>query len=219
MAYKRRVYSTGMIHDSYSTDLTKVSIHWSFKASAYQIYFHKNGKWFPTKERFQKIQSILITFINNLPYGEKEKQVKISQEDVYDMKARTNKTQEVQDWTYFIHEKHVNNFRNLVEMMPEDFEVDFIEKPLETNTFTSKFVPVEVWLDKFKEITNNDISRSDFNTARSIYRKFCIQFHPDKNRDDNSMHEKMSKLNEVWTNLEYQHFKTKQMPVFESVEQ
>jgi len=189
---------------------TRVSIHWSNKASAYAIHFEKlpNSKWFAGgKERFQKIQTAFIGFINNLPYGEKEKVIKI---DIVN-------NEEVQDWTYYIHEKHLNNFRNLVELMPEDFEIDFIEKPDETARFTSKFIPIDVWLDKFKEITGESISNLDYNGSRSIYRRMCRLLHPDYNPNDLEIASKMSELNEIWTNLEIYHFKTKQIEQLQEV--
>ena len=195
---------TRLYNDYYGrSNKTKVSIHWSQKADAYSIFFHKNGKWFPSKKHFEAIQHVFLPFINNLPYGEKEKTVRI---DIIN-------NEEVQEWTYYIAEKHLENFRKLVELMPEDFEIDFIEKPDETNQFASKIIPTETWLEKFKEITNENISGLDYGNSKRIYRRFCMLLHPDRQMDNEEARERntklMSELNEVWNNLEIQHFKTR----------
>jgi hypothetical protein len=208
MAYRRR----SSFNSDYKYQKTKVSIHWSNKASAYQIIFNKTGQYYPTKERFSKIKDVLISYISKLPYGEKEMQVNIRHEDVYNSKTGVTSKQEVQDWTYYIHEKHLNNFRNLVEMMPEDFEVDFVEKPINDNNngFQSRFTPTEVYLDRFKEITGQDIRSESYDNAKRYFRRSCMLYHPDRNPGNMEIAAKMAQLNECWSALEIQHFKTKQ---------
>jgi hypothetical protein len=203
MAWKRQKRRFSYSNYYSNNGKTKVTVHWSSNAGAYQIQFHGSriwqGKWmFPSKERFSQVKDVLAAYIMKIPYGERDQKCVITTPDIVN-----NPENKLETWYYYLVEKSADG-----TMMSNDFELDFVPKPVgEINT--SKFVPVEVYLDKFKEITGQDIRCSEFSSARSIYRKSCLAFHPDRNPDNKEVANKMSELNETWYNLEVQHFKTK----------
>lgn len=184
MAYKRPYRSSSWSNYSYSGP-TKVYIHWSQKSSAYSIKFSDTKHW--------NEMQILITFIKNLPTGEKDVQM---EEDI-----NTGK----KNWTWFITEKYVEPFKEMVRNMSGVFEIDFVDKPVGGGGFQAHFISTETLFTKFKEITGTDISALEYDAAKKVYRRWIMKNHPDVGGDP----VKASSVNECWTNLETLHFKTR----------
>lgn len=161
---------------SYESGPTTVTIHWSNKSGAYAIKFNDTRHW-------DKMQ-ICIQYIKNFPYGERD----------YDPDNKT----------WFLVEKHISGLKQMLELMPESFTVDWQEKP--SNTPTATFVPMEVYLNRFKDLAGEDISKLTYDQAKKIYRRACMLNHPDRNGGDGT---KMSSINEAWSNIEQNFYKMK----------
>jgi hypothetical protein len=187
MSYRRRSY----YNENWKQNTkTIVSVHWSNLYPAYDITFSNTYHW-------DEMQ-VLISWIKKIPYGERDCSVSIGSNGK-------------NIWTWNFIEKYVEPFNMMVSMM-ENFELDFIKKPeAQNDLYAPRFIPTEVLLDKFKEITGVNISTFDYSGSKKVYRGACLRLHPDRNPDDPNSSDKMSKLNEVWTNLEVQHFKVKQL--------
>ncbi len=165
-----------------SSNPTTVTIHWSTKSSAYAIKFNDTYHW----DQMQ----IFIQYLKNIPYGERD----------YDPDNKI----------WYITEQHLPNFRNMMEMIPEHFKIDFQGKP-ENQAFTGKFVSVDTYLDKFKELTTTDLRGQEYTLAKKIYRRAALSNHPDRNNGDGS---KMAEINECWSNIERLYFNQKKEPEY-----
>lgn len=183
MVYKRKWHYQ---YENNRNTPTKVSLHWSQKASAYSIQFHNTYHW-------NEMQPF-INYFKQLPYGEKD-------------------TTGPPDWIWFFHEKYLVSVQGMLKVMEDAniFEVDFQDKPV-GQSFTSTFVPLEVYFDKFLKLTGEDIKDSDYARAKKIYRHACLRLHPDKGGDPQDM----ASLNEVWTYLELNHYKEKKEIIYAS---
>lgn len=195
---------------------TKVEIHWSLAANAFQIYFvpvgySSNGKaYYQNKERFAKIKDLLTPVLKNIPLGDREQVCKIETPNM------SNPNYKIEKWFWYVSERYVigeSKFKEFVEMFPEDFVIDFIPKPDETSNFQSKEIPIEILKDKFRELTG-ELLPEDFKSARSIYRRMCARYHPDRNPNSDFAAKQMSSINEIWSDLELRHFKTKEPIVY-----
>jgi hypothetical protein len=171
---------------SYSPSTTKVTIHWSNKSAAFAIKFCDTKHW--------NEMQIAIQYIKNFPYGERD----------YDPENKV----------WFLVEKHIPGLKTILEALPQYFEIDYQEKPTnQTNTHT--FVPIDVWIEKFKSLTTFDVKDMEYSKAKMIYRKFCKVYHPDLNPQDDTK-KLMSDLNECWNALELNHYKNKKEPEYVS---
>lgn len=176
--YKRNsIWSSGYSSTTKST--TKVDLYWSSKSGAYALKFNDTKHW--------NEMQVFISYIKTQPTNERD----------YDP---VNKV-----W-YFI-EKHLPQIQEMFKLLPNIFEVDFVEKPVgQANIHT--FVPVDTYLDKFKTLTGEDLKGKEYNDAKKVYRKLCLKYHPDIVHNN----EPMSSINQLWTELEKVYFlKTKEM--------
>jgi hypothetical protein len=175
-----------------SNQPTKVSIYWSQKASAYSIKFMDTHHW-------DEMQ-IFIQYLKNIPYGERD----------YDPDNKT----------WFLIEKHLGGFKQMLEMIPQHFTVDFQEKP--TQAFQGSFVPIDIYLDKFKTLTDIDARTTEYTVAKKAYRRVCMANHPDLHRGDIDSRtgevidygKIMSSINECWTSIEKEFYKMKKEPEY-----
>jgi hypothetical protein len=179
MSYKRR----SVWQDSFgSSHITSVYVHWSQKSSAYMITYSD-------AKNFNEMM-ILNGYIKNQPQGEKDVQM----DDSSGKKV----------WTWYLHEKHIIAFNEMVKAMPNHFKLDFIEKPT-GQTNMSMFIPVDVYLTKFKNIVGEDIKDIEYDKAKKVYRRWIMKNHPDVGGDSKIA----SEINTCWTELERIYFKTK----------
>jgi len=174
----------------YNNRPTKVFLHWDSNIGAYSFKFNDTFHW-------DQMQGVLTwvkqTFI-------------IAVERDYDPDTKT----------WFLKDMHIKELKMLLENIRE-FTLDFIEKP--DDAYVPNFVPMDQYLNTFKEITGHDINTATSSTAGSngyddakkAYRKACFRYHPDRNPDNPDCARKISALNEAWLNLETRHFKTKEI--------
>jgi len=150
---------------------------------AYSLKFENTFKW-------DQMQGVLIWIKQTIP----------SQEREYDPETKT----------WYIHEKYVDKLKELIELMHNDFDLEFVSKP-DNQTYTAHFVPTETYLEIFKKISGIDISKLDISEAKKIYRRTSMYLHPDKNPDRPDISARMYELNEAWDQLQIKHFKTKEL--------
>jgi hypothetical protein len=160
----------------YSAIPTTVNIYWSTKSSAYAIKFEDTHHW--------NEMQIFIKYLNSIPYGERD----------YDAENKI----------WYLMEQHIVGFKKMMEMIPEHFKINFTEKPA-NEQFKGKFVSVDTYLDRFKNISGFDIRNQDYLDAKKVYRRCALANHPDRGGDA----KKMSELNEAWTEIERLHFNIK----------
>ena len=165
---------------------TKVTIQWSQQYSAYALKFQDT-------HHFQEMSPIM-NFIKSNPYGEY--------------------TYDPDNKIWYFAEKHLAQVRILVDAFgPNIFDVNFQEKPPLNYSFTSKTISVDTYLDDFVNLTGENLRNLEYNDAKKIYRRMCMKFHPDRNPEFASS---MSRLNEIWTELEKLHFKTRSQVEYET---
>jgi hypothetical protein len=180
MSYRRRSNWQNS-YSSYSS-ITRVSVHWSAKSSAYSVNFSDTKHW--------NEMQVLIGFIKGLNVGEK---------DVLCDESSGKKV-----WTWYFIEKYVDAFNEMVKLMPTIFELDFMSKPT-GQTNMAQFIPVDVYLSRFLELTGQDIKDKDYNDAKRIYRQWQRKNHPDVGGDKDIA----SSVNECWSALELNYFKSR----------
>jgi hypothetical protein len=182
MSYRRR-----SIWDRSYTSVTKVSVHWSSKSSAYMVNFSDTHHW--------NEMQVLFNFIKGLDVSEKD--------------CQCDESSGKKVWTWYFVEKYLEPFKALVESFGGQaggiFEIDIIAKPIGGSN-QSIFVPVDVYLDRFKTLTGQDIKSLDFNAAKKLYRKWLMLNHPDRKPENHII---VRDVNECWSNLELNHFKSK----------
>ena len=127
---------------------------------------------------------IFIDYIKNFPIGERD----------YDAENKI----------WFLIEKHTTGFIEMIKMMPDKFELNYTEKPT-GQVNMAVFVPVDVYLERFHSLTGEIVKDLDYDKAKKIYRRVCMVNHPDKGGDK----DKMSSINECWSNLEMNYFHVK----------
>jgi hypothetical protein len=188
MSYRRRSY----LDNNWSQSTTKVTVSWSSKSSAYSVNFSNTKHW--------NEMQVLINFIKNLNVGEKDCQM----DDSSGKKV----------WTWYFVEQYLEPFKALVDSFAgaNIFEWEHIPKPT-GNSNTSIFVPNDVYLERFKTLTGQDITGLEFKAARSIYRRWMMQNHPDKGGD----HFIVRDVNECWSNLEIKYFAGKKEQEYASI--
>lgn len=179
MSYKRRsAWST-----DYSTpSVTRVMVHWSTKSSAYSITFSDTRNW--------NEMQILIGYIKNIPMHERDVQM----DDTGPKKV----------WIWYLHEKHIIAFNEMVSALSQYFVLDFVAKP-SGQTNMAVFIPVDVYLDSFKKHTGYDIKALDHTEAKKLYRSWIRKNHPDVGGDATIA----SEVNTCWSELERVYFKAK----------
>jgi len=164
---------------------TKVQLYWNALSSSYSLKFENTYKW-------TQMQGVLTWVKQTIPWNERE----------YDPDLRT----------WFIHDKYIAKLKELLELLDSDFELDFIAKPENSGqTSFEKFVPTEVYLKTFSDITKEDISKLSADEAKRIYRRTCLILHPDRNPGRPDISARMSELNEAWSQIQIKHFKTKEL--------
>src|SRR5258708_32720897 len=167
---------------------TSVSITWSQQYSAYAV------KWMDTGH-FQEMMPV-INFMKSKPYGEY----------TYDSDNKV----------WYIAEKYIKDVIVLLEAFGDTiFEINFVEKPAYSYVSNTKTISVDTYLDQFKELTNEDIRNLEYRQAKKIYLRFCMKYHPDLNPDKILSPLVMSKMNEIWTELERLYFKTSSQITYE----
>jgi hypothetical protein len=162
---------------------TKVSIHWSNKSASYAIKFADTKNW--------NQMQICIGYLKNITYGERD----------YDSENKV----------WFLIEKHIGAFKEIITSLNQYFELDFIPKP-ENQVNIHQFIPIDVYFDRFKNLTGQDIRNLDSGKAKKIYLKWLMINHPDKGGD----HIIARDVNEAWTELEKNFFKSKKEPEYVS---
>lgn len=168
------------------TGPTSVSITWSQQYSAYAI------KWTDTRH-FQEMSPV-INFIKSNPYGEY--------------------TYDPDNKVWYIAEKYIKQVITLLEAFGNKiFEVTFTEKPPLNYAISSKTISIESYLQKFRDLTGEDIKNLEYIDAKRIYRRVCLKFHPDRNPEFATT---MSSVNEIWSELEKVHFKTRSQQQYET---
>lgn len=155
---------------------TRVFLHWSNKTGGYTLKWENTNHW-------NEMQPF-ISYLKTLPWGEYE----------YDVDTKT--------WGFT--EKYLPQIQAMFDTLkPANvFDVDFQGKPDNQTNFAS-FISIDVYLDKFKNITGEDIKNKEYNLAKKDYRRACMRLHPDKGGDPKVM----SELNECWLHIEQTHFK------------
>lgn len=153
---------------------TRVTIHWSESAGAYAIKWHDTNHW--------DQMTICRNYIMNFPYGERE----------YDGDTKT----------WYLIEKHTAGLKTMIELTPQWFTLDYIEKPIGVQTV--KFIPMDVHLDNFKTLTGFDIRNQEYKDAKKVYFRACMKLHPDINQGDATQ---MTELNVAWAAIEKEHYK------------
>ena len=157
---------------------TKVTIQWSVASVAYTIKFHDTYHW----DEMMVIKSAIQQF----PYGEQ----------MYDPDNKI----------WYLIEKHINGIKIMLELMPNIFELTFIEKPIQD--FQGKFVSVDTYIKSFERLTGaniKDFKPEEYNLAKKLYRRVCMENHPDRGGNSNTM----SEINECWSNIEKLYFNQK----------
>ena len=189
MSYKRR---RSLWTEPYNI-VTTVSVHWSQKSSAYMVNFSDTKHW--------NEMQILINFIKGLDVSEKDVQ----------MDDSTGK----KVWTWYFVEKYIEPFKALVDSFAgaNIFTLDFIPKP-SSQTNTSIFVPVDVYLERFKTLTGQDIKDLQYVDAKKTYRKWLMVNHPDKKPENHIL---VRDVNECWSALELQLFKSRKEQEYSNV--
>lgn len=185
MTRYRRPYS----YDNYGP--TRVTIHWSQKHGAYAIKFGD-------LKHYNELQIVMLT-MKSQPYGEYQ----------YDPDEKI----------WYLMEKHIDKILTIFKQFKEHpntasyFDVDYQEKPIgQTNTAT--FVPIDVYLDRFKELTGHDLRTiKEYTEAKKLYRRSALANHPDRNGGDGS---KMSAINEAWGQIEELHYHIKKETEYEN---
>jgi hypothetical protein len=164
---------------------TKVTISWSQQYSAYALKFCDT-------HHYQEMTPIM-NFIKSNPYGDY--------------------TYDPDNKIWYFAEKYLQQVRTLVDAFGSSiFETDFHEKPPLNYSFSSKTISVETYLQNFRDLTGEDIKNLDYNSAKRIYHRVCMKFHPDRNPDFAST---MRSINEIWAELEKLHFKTRSQIVYD----
>jgi hypothetical protein len=166
---------------SYSS-ITRVSVHWSAKSSAYSVNFSDTHHW--------NEMQVLINFIKSLNVAERD--------------VQCDETGPKKVWTWYFIEKYVDAFNEMVKLMPTIFELDFMPKPT-GQTNTSQFVPIDVYLTRFQTLTGQTIKDLTYDEAKRVYRQWQRKNHPDVGGDKDVA----SSVNECWSALELNHFKAK----------
>lgn len=162
---------------------TKVQLYWSSLTNAYSLKFENTYKW-------TQMQGVLTWIKQTIPGQERE----------YDPELKT----------WFLHEKHITQLKQLLELLSADFELDFIAKPEGQQSF-EKFVPLDTYLETFNKITGQDINSLSVDEAKRVYRRTCMLLHPDKNPGRPDISNRIYDLNEAWSQLQIKHFKTKEV--------
>jgi hypothetical protein len=183
MSYRRKTY----FRDYYTPSTTRVSVHWSAKSSAYSVLFSDKKHW--------NEMQVLINFIKGLNVGEKDCQM----DDSSGKKI----------WTWYFAEQHLDAFKALVDSFAVNdvnstFDWDFTGKP-SGQTNQSVFIPNDVYLNRFRDLTGQDIKDKEFREAKKIYHRWLMVNHPDKGGDHNTVRD----VNECWSNLEVKYFNAK----------
>jgi hypothetical protein len=170
----------------HSNSPTSVDIIWSQQYGAYAV------KWMDTGH-FQEMQPV-INYMKGKPYGEY--------------------TYDPDNKIWYIAEKYIQDVLTLLNAFGDTiFKVNFVEKPLHSNMISAPVISVDTYLNNFHAITGEDISKLEYDKAKRIYRHICMQYHPDKHPEFAS---KMSSINEIWTILEIEHFKTRSRVSYET---
>lgn len=169
---------------------TKVTITWSQQYSAYALKFLDT-------HHFQEMSPI-INFIKSNPYGEY--------------------TYDPDNKIWYFAEKYLEQVKALINAFGQSiFDLIFTEKPPLNYSFSTKTISVDTYLNQFKEMTNEDISNIEYSKAKKIYLRFCMKHHPDLNPENKDIASAiMSKMNEIWTELEKLHFKTRSQQQYET---
>ncbi len=142
---------------------TKISITWSLKSDAYAIKFMDTKNW--------NLMQTLMSYMKQQPYGEY----------LYD---DTNKV-------WYLVEKHIEGFKALCETLKEYFEVDFVKKQEQSNFNQVTTIPIQVWQEKYKKLTN-------LNTLdKKSYLRWMMKNHPDVGGNSNLV----SQVNECWNEM------------------
>jgi hypothetical protein len=169
--------------DSYPTQ-TKVSIYWSNKSSAYTIKFSDTENW--------NQMQILIQYMKKIPLGERD----------YDPDNKI----------WFLIEKYIESFKEMVTLMNQFFTLDFQAKPT-GQTNQAIFIPVDVYINKFHDLTGQDVKDIEYNIARKQYLRWLMVNHPDKKPENHIL---VRDANECWSALELNYFKTKKEPEYDN---
>jgi len=136
---------------------------------------------------------VFISYLNKLPYGERD----------YDPDNKI----------WYLAEKHIEAFMEMMKLMPSTiFDHDFQKKP-EGQAFQTTFVPIDVYLDKFRELSGHELRGKEYDDAKKIYRRTALTYHPDRNGGDGS---KMSEVNEAWGHIEQLYFHIKKEVEYEN---
>ena len=160
----------------------QVTLSWSSLVGAYDLKFDQIGA------HWTKVQAIIAWIKMTIPYGERE----------YD---DINKI-----WT--IHEKFYQDLKNVLDAVGPEFTVVIVEKPL--GGVSVKFVPLDTYLQLFKELSGVDIAaygEDKFGEAKRLYFKTAMKLHPDHHPDDPEAYTKMRDFNEAWDIIKEKHFK------------
>lgn len=159
---------------------TKITITWSQQYSAYALKFLDTG-------HYQEMTPIM-NFIKSNPYGEY--------------------TYDPDNKIWYFHEKYLETVRKIIDAFGSSiFELNFVEKPPLNYSFLAKTISVDTYLQRFQDLTGEDIRNLEYIDAKRIYRRVCLRFHPDRNPEFSST---MSSINEIWSELEKLHFKNKE---------
>jgi len=160
----------------------KVTVSWSSLVGAYDLKFDNIGA------HWDKVKSIIAWLKMTVPYGERE----------YD---DINKI-----WT--IHEKFFQDLKNVLSAVGPEFDVTIVEKPVGGTSV--KFVPLDIYLELFKELSGLDIANygeDKFSEAKRAYFKTAMKLHPDHHPNDPEAYAKMRDFNEAWDVIKEKHFK------------
>lgn len=167
---------------------TSVGIYWSQQYNAYAC------KWMDT-HHFKEMAPV-ISYFKSKPYGD----------CVYDPDGRV----------WYFKEEYLSDVQAMLNAFgPTIFEINFIEKPINnySNFFSQGEPSVSDYLDKFKQLTNEDLKNLEYSDAKKIYRRICMKMHPDIPGNDAT---NLSSVNEVWSALERLLYNTKKEPTYGS---
>lgn len=191
MPYRRRVQ-----YPFNSNTPTSVGIYWSQQYNAYAC------KWMDT-HHFKEMTPIM-SYFKSKPYGD----------CVYDPDNKI----------WYFKEEYLADVKNmLMAFGPTIFEINFVEKPVNAshNGYLSNTRPTQTpdqLMEKFKQLSNQDIKNLEYTEAKKIYRRVCMKMHPDYNPGDENAATRMSSINEVWTELERIFYLTKKEPTYNASE-